>query len=226
MDSTEYLTMRLNCESGGEDVFLWQLVKVFGCDNIQQQVRAGGYRLDFVTSNGLAWELDGARYHDHERDRIRDKWILATRPDIIAIVRVPAAISWWYHEGTVAAVRWLSGHGHPGWGCLIDWDDAEASADAYMASLFCNGDIHADPFTSSCSDCLFVPVPSARRITIGHPGSAVSGDHPVWEYVDHSLIPLMQWSSAITWRTRCDTALPLIADRKPDKQVVCRLKSP
>jgi very-short-patch-repair endonuclease len=93
----------LNCESEIEEDFLHSFYKVKS-DNVSIngqencQTRLGQFRLDFVITEGqqkIGFECDGKKFHDKNRDQLRDEAILKTG-FVNTIYRVPGK-SIWFH---------------------------------------------------------------------------------------------------------------------------------
>lgn len=209
-----YSDLQAMCDSEAEHVFLWQLSKVVGGD-ILQQVAVSGYRLDFVTNGGIGWEVDGAQFHDVKRDSDRDQRILANHKDIRAIVRVPAAVLWWHHEATIAAIRWITGSRVPEWGCLITPGEAIDVADSYVDAIRSGSELDDEPFTGMS---LFDVQPDSHRVQIGSPGYCVPKNHSMWEQVEPGRHALMRWCGKITW----SGSLPA-SQNQQTRRVVCRM---
>lgn len=90
------------CGSPAE-VRMWnKLHHAFG-RRLKQQYRCGPYRLDFFI-DGVGVEVDGKKFHDFDRDKIRDEWILANCKDVSHIVRIPAAAVLYFQSAVMAAM--------------------------------------------------------------------------------------------------------------------------
>lgn len=96
-----YDNLRGKCQSPAEVELLRILQKGYLLSQVQSQVHIGRYRLDFVTSDGVGWEVDGRNFHDADRDRERDRWLLATGK-LNSIIRLPAAVAWYYWDACMA----------------------------------------------------------------------------------------------------------------------------
>ena len=159
-----------DCESGGEQFLLHNLRKVYWIDDIKQQVPVAGYRLDFVT-NGVAWELDGKRFHDRERDEIRDKRILRSAV-VKAIIRVPAAAVQWFRDACMVGLSlWMNWPLHKSNLLVCDSvDDCIKQADIAM-----QGSDELDFFLRSLEAVCI----SDDVLLIGSPYAFIPRDHPV-----------------------------------------------
>ena len=96
-----YHNLRQKCESPAEVELLRILQKGYPLSKVNAQVRIGRYRLDFVTSDGTGWEVDGRNFHDADKDRERDQWLLQTGR-LQSIIRLPAAAAWYYWDACMA----------------------------------------------------------------------------------------------------------------------------
>ena len=96
-----YDRLREKCQSPAEVELLRILQKGYRLSQVQSQVHIGRYRLDFVTSDGVGWEVDGRNFPDADRDRERDRWLLATGR-LSSIIRLPAAVAWYYWDACMA----------------------------------------------------------------------------------------------------------------------------
>lgn len=101
-----YDNLRRQCQSPAEVELLRILQKGYSLSKVRAQVRIGRYRLDFVTSDGVGWEVDGRNFHDADKDRERDEWLLQTGK-LQSIIRLPAAAAWYYWDACMAIFgRW------------------------------------------------------------------------------------------------------------------------
>lgn len=96
-----YHNLRQQCQSPAEVELLRILQKGYPLSNVRAQVRIGRYRLDFVTSDGTGWEVDGRNFHNADKDRDRDQWLLQTGK-LQSIIRLPAAAAWYYWDACMA----------------------------------------------------------------------------------------------------------------------------
>jgi len=96
-----YHNLRQKCQSPAEVELLRILQKGYPLSKVRAQVRSGRYRLDFVTSDGTGWEVDGRNFHDADKDRDRDEWLLQTGK-LQSIIRLPAAAAWYYWDACMA----------------------------------------------------------------------------------------------------------------------------
>ena len=96
-----YDNLRQQCQSPAEVELLRILQKGYPLSKVRAQVRIGRYRLDFVTSDGVGWEVDGRNFHDADKDRERDEWLLQTGK-LQSIIRLPAAAAWYYWDACMA----------------------------------------------------------------------------------------------------------------------------
>ncbi len=96
-----YHNLRQQCQSPAEVELLRILQKGYPLSNVRAQVRIGRYRLDFVTSDGTGWEVDGRNFHHADKDRERDEWLLQTGK-LQSIIRLPAAAAWYYWDACMA----------------------------------------------------------------------------------------------------------------------------
>ena len=96
-----YHNLRQQCQSPAEVELLRILQKGYPLSKVRAQVRIGRYRLDFVTSDGVGWEVDGRNFHDADKDRERDQWLLQTGK-LQSIIRLPAAAAWHYWDACMA----------------------------------------------------------------------------------------------------------------------------
>lgn len=97
-----------SCESRAESSFLHLLQKVYNDSEIDGQVKAVRYRMDFVTTDGIAWEVDGRQYHDPVKDAQRDKDLLASKA-VQSIVRIPAAVVQFFPFSCIAVIADFAG---------------------------------------------------------------------------------------------------------------------
>lgn len=117
------------CESEAEHNLLACLHRAYGVGDVIAQKRFGKYRMDFVTSDGVGWEIDGKQFHDEERDCLRDEWILSNF-DLKQIIRIEAASLHYFPEACKELFRvFCKGYsGRPGI-CVsadraIEWADS------------------------------------------------------------------------------------------------------
>lgn len=96
-----YHNLRQQCQSPAEVELLRILQRGYPLSKVNAQVRIGRYRVDFVTSDGVGWEVDGRNFHDADKDRDRDQWILQTGK-LQSIIRLPAAAAWYYWDACMA----------------------------------------------------------------------------------------------------------------------------
>lgn len=96
-----YHNLRQQCQSPAEVELLRILQKGYPLSKVRAQVRIGRYRLDFVTSDGTGWEVDGRNFHDADKDRERDEWLVQTGK-LQSIIRLPAAAAWCYWDACMA----------------------------------------------------------------------------------------------------------------------------
>ena len=96
-------------ESKIEEEFQWWMSKflaVEGHTQVPVSTSRGNFRLDFLFDGHVAIELDGKKFHDFNRDAIRDRAILCDTK-ITEIIRIPGAVWWWREEDTMdVLMRW------------------------------------------------------------------------------------------------------------------------
>jgi very-short-patch-repair endonuclease len=97
------------CESPAETKLLHFLQKGYTDDQILPQVRLCGYRIDFVTSDGVAWEVDGKKFHEKERDEKRDMKLMESGK-LRSIIRVPAGAVHYFFESIKAVFYEFTQH--------------------------------------------------------------------------------------------------------------------
>ena len=94
------------CQSEAERCLLHGLLKAYPLEKIEQQFEVGGYRLDFRTDR-VAWEIDGKQFHEPERDRKRDLWILEQKA-VDSIIRIQAGAYHWFRNACLRLfATWL-----------------------------------------------------------------------------------------------------------------------
>lgn len=190
------------CESPVEGDLLHCLLKGYFASDIQQQYKVGRYRIDFVTADGVGWELDGKKYHDKERDWLRDGWILQNS-EIQQIIRVQAAALMFFRDACLAVI------GH--------FVDHMADAKLYCDRDSARANEEADSWAED--ECFLVyeygigemlcsfEMGEAFEIVgdtgyVGSPYAFLIDDHELWQFVDRDRVNLNKWLGRITRRVR------------------------
>lgn len=137
------------CESPAEHKLLHLLSKVYPYKSIRNQVPVLRYRMDFVTDDNIAWEVDGKQWHDEELDEVRDCCILQNS-DIHTIVRIPAGAIHWYFNACVSVMRYWRDGCRGGY----DVDPASEASECvdYWHALRQNWEDEYASFEHRCSD--------------------------------------------------------------------------
>ncbi len=127
------------CESVIEKRLLHSLMKFYQENEVKPQYRVGRYRVDFVTCDGIGWELDGKEFHDADRDRKRDEWILANSC-LKRIIRVPASCMMFFRDATIAALScWVDRFQRRSYCDLDSFEKVTALADAVVDDFWIYG---------------------------------------------------------------------------------------
>jgi len=187
----------LRCESPAEVKLLHYLRKGYhGEQHIRSQVEACGYRIDFVTSDRVAWEIDGKDYHDAVRDNARDQ-ILMRSGKFAAIIRIPAgAITFYYNACVSVFAYWCKGFqcrspAIEACRCVEYFKALQETWEDQGASW---SNMHHDVIQMNESDAFSVNNTSSK---VGGALSFISG----WEHiVDESELPLLRHQFEITRR--------------------------
>lgn len=169
-----------------------------GSDNFRPQVTIGKYRVDALTNDGTAWEVDGKEFHDAAKDAIRDEWILKHAKDfgvvVDRVIRIPASCVYYHRLAVECSVRVLVGL--PAMNCIgassseyaQDWADIDVENGTFLDSL--DTMLH-------CQSYLIV----GDVIFIGNPVAFVSRSHTLWDYVPRHLHGRCSWLGVIELRT-------------------------
>lgn len=197
------------CDSPIEGYLLHCLLKGYLADDIFQQYRVGQFRIDFVTADGIAWELDGKKWHDRERDFSRDTWILANS-EIRQIVRIEAAAMMFFRDATLAVMGSFVSHlsqareiyGMSAARARLEadsWIDDEDDDGDPQEILIASYGIAAMLDTMEFADAYEV---EGNVGYVGSPLAFVDHDHKIWDYVEPSRHKLNRWKGRIVNRIR------------------------
>lgn len=164
------------CESPAERKLLHVLRKAYSPSEISGQVPIAGYRVDFVTADGIGWEIDGKQWHNSERDEQRDSCILATR-QIVAIIRIPAAALHYCREGCMGCFeawtrRKFPHTSQPAGAARAIWAELADEGSDTMEE-YANGALHGDAFCLSANAAEVGPVTAFVDACLKH---VTSGD--------------------------------------------------
>jgi len=167
-------------------------------------VKIGRFRVDVMTTDSIAWEIDGKDYHNEANDKRRDLEILRGM-EVKAIVRIPAAIGFYFQDAaTHVADSFLAGaFGNlrsPNHRNIVTRpNDLAKQADKLEEMFYFNGwdDIRFDCF---CSQHCVAMNQYFDVADIGHPFAFLPKTHRIWERLDAGNHALASWSTSMVKR--------------------------
>lgn len=143
----------------------------------------------------VGWEVDGKKWHDEERDRHRDNWILRNS-DIRIIVRIPAAAIMFFRDACMAGLsKFMSSFERFGRFCC-DAEQVAVEADS-MSEGIDNGQYGswiADDLASG--ECFKVV---GDEILVGSPIAFLPENHQLLSHVSNR--NLNRWVGRISVRS-------------------------
>ncbi len=190
------------CESPAERNLLHCLLKGYKAEYIFQQYKVGPYRLDFLTADGVGWEVDGKEYHNEEKDAARDTWIL-TNSEIRQIVRIQASAIHFFQNACLAVFSNFVAHMREArMYCDIDDKEALRIADDILTKAY-EGDLDDEPYSLLG---LFEQSEAYTVVSnvgyVGTPFAFLPDDHHLWKFLPKDRVNLNKYLHRITNRTQ------------------------
>jgi len=157
----------------------------------------GRFRVDFLTCDDIAWEVDGKAYHDDKKDRLRDRTILNGR-HVNAIVRIAASALQFYRDACLASLgTMIARMEDAGKYCQFDVECCNREADWIVENW---EDVGGDAIH------YFIQIEAfdsdGEIAYVGSPLAFVPTDHEIWTHISRSQTKLLCWKSRIEYRTR------------------------
>ncbi len=183
------------CESPAEKKLLHILFKGYSDGQIFPQVNTCGFRVDFVTSDDVAWEVDGIEFHNTNRDEQRDRRIMSSGL-FRSIIRVPAGAVHYNYEACKSVFNVFCSHegGFDAPSSSLSVCDVQECFKSIANTAYSSPDRH-DFVRMNESDAFQIITPNIARV--GGALAFCSG----WEnHVHHREIKLMQHSFLVTKR--------------------------
>lgn len=189
---TEYELHDL-AESPAEHELYHALINIYGVNNVKAQVSVDRFRVDAMTDDGVAWEVDGKKYHNIMADIKRDEAILLAGK-ATKLIRIPAAAVWFYRNAVTCAMQSVARKSTPVPANVINVDDEYMQITLKNCEL--NESLEVDCLRGAqCfgihRDCGFV----------GTPLAFISRDNSLWRHVPDKDIGKLSWIGVVESRT-------------------------
>ena len=194
------------CESPVEGDLMHCLLKGYHATDIYQQFEVGRYRIDFATADGVGWELDGKKYHDEERDRKRDKWILENSK-IRRIIRVEAAAMMYFRDSVLAVIGHFVDHMTQAKEIYgMDSIAARREVDSWFEDNEGQGERSVDCYGEYEMKHSLKHI-NAYHVSgnvgyVGCPLAFIDDDHEVWGYIERPHQGIAKWLGRVVNRIR------------------------
>jgi hypothetical protein len=171
------------------------LRKLYRNPDLLPEFEVGPYRLDFLTRDGVGWEVDGKNYHEFIRDLHRDEWILQNS-DVSAIIRLAAASIHFLPQTCHAVFCNFLPHLTPSVNTYRNSPEL-ILARAYQFEQ--NVDQSEELAMNIVEEPCFVS--DDYTALVGYSGYWIPEDHEIWNFVDSDHIGRTQWVAPIRFRT-------------------------